>query len=264
MRLISSRKSSTAWRAHWKSRVPQAGKRSTLLQPILSPIWLKLAALGLASELRWLKHQKVILVVAFHEVILANQLVSGLAGFTEHNVLVYTVVVSRSIAIDDSNARSGTKRLAQVLKERNRFGHFVVGLKKQCRINAPRRQQWVIWMAKDGLDVVEALAFGALLNILDGLRVDINGVDSSSLRDSAGGTNGKPSGARADVSHALSRSNGQDIHNAVDLQLFVAVSVFKAREITGIGFAGFPVLRWLSCRILVRVCRSGGEFRQAR
>src|SRR6185312_9887423 len=193
MRLISSRKSSTAWRAHWKSRVPQAGKRSTLLQPILSPIWLKLAALGLASELRCLKHQKVVLVVAFDEVVLANQLVSGLAGFTEHNVLVYAVVVSGSIAIDDSDARSGTKRLAQVLKERNRFSHFVVGLEKQCRINAVRRQQRVVWMAKGGLDVADALALGALLNILDGFRVDIDGVDKPSLRDSAGGTNGKPS-----------------------------------------------------------------------
>src|SRR6185437_7240589 len=193
MRSISSRKSSTAWRAHWKSRVPQAGKRSTLLQPILSPIWLKLAALGFAGELRWLKHQKVVLVVAFHEVIPASQLVSGLAGFTEHNVLVYAVVVRGSVAVDDSNARSGAKRLAQVLKERNRFGYFVVGLEKQCRINAVRRQQRVVWMAKDGLDIVEALALGALLNVFDGFRVDVDGVDKPSLRDSAGGSNGKPS-----------------------------------------------------------------------
>src|SRR6185312_6117571 len=107
MRSTSSRKSSTAWRAHWKSRVPQAGKRSTLLQPILSPIWLRACVAWGASELQWLKHQKVVFVVAFDEVILASQLVSGLAGFTEHNVLIYAVVVSRSVAVDDSNARSG-------------------------------------------------------------------------------------------------------------------------------------------------------------
>src|SRR6185437_2488384 len=193
MRSISSRKSSTAWRAHWKSRVPQAGKRSTLLQPTWSPIWLR----ACVAWIRWRTTMAQTPESSPRRRLSRSHTCQStcIRPGRLHGAQCprYAVVVSRSVAVDDSDARSGAKRLAQVLKERNRFGYFMVGLEKQCRINAVRRQQGVVWMAKDGLDVVEALAFGALLNVFDGFRVDINGIDSFSLRDSAGGTNGKPS-----------------------------------------------------------------------
>lgn len=73
---------------------------------------------------------------------------------------------------------------------------------------------------------------------VDGVRVDVLGVNDAVGSDAAGGPNGEPSAACADVGYVRAGAELEDVHDALNLELLVAGGVFEDGEITGVGGAG--------------------------
>lgn len=77
---------------------------------------------------------------------------------------------------------------------------------------------------------------------LDGVGVDVFGVDgaaaSGAAGDAAGGADGEPAAAGADVGDGGAGVELEGVHDAVDLELLVAGGVFEDGEVAGVGGGG--------------------------
>ena len=91
---------------------------------------------------------------------------------------------------------------------------------------------------------MQLLFVRAVLNVANGLRIDIDGVDHAGVPDALGGSYREPSGSGTDVGDGFSRTNCQNIHDAVDLKTLVPARRIENREIPGVRLAGSTVLGW--------------------
>jgi hypothetical protein len=73
------------------------------------------------------------------------------------------------------------KRLAQILRERHRLSDFVV----QHRVDAAGRQQRIVIVVQNRLDVVKSFASCALANLLNKGGIDVYGVNLVAVRRAA-------------------------------------------------------------------------------
>jgi hypothetical protein len=83
------------------------------------------------------------------------------------------------------------------------------------------------------------LAPGTLLNVSNGLRVDFLGDDAATGSDAAGGADTEPTAAGADIGNGAAGFQAQQIHDAVDLEAFVAARLLEDAEVAGIRCAGW-------------------------
>src|SRR5581483_11883003 len=106
------------------------------------------------------------------------------------------------------------------------------------RVDGVRRERRIVGLAENGFDVAEALFPGAVLDVSDGLGIDVNGVDCAGAGDAAGGAHGEPSGAGTDVGDVLSRTEAKGVHDAVNLKPLVASGRIENRQVAGVRVAG--------------------------
>ena len=62
----------------------------------------------------------------------------------------------------------------------------MVGLEQQDGIDAVGRELGIVGLAEDGLYVLELLFFRALVNVMNCLRVDVDGINRAGGGDAAG------------------------------------------------------------------------------
>src|SRR5581483_2565926 len=76
------------------------------------------------------KHQEVIHLIVFHEIVLAEEAIAGLVGFVDDHVAGDSVIFAIAAAINDSYLGAGIQRRAQVSQQGYRFSNFVVSLQE--------------------------------------------------------------------------------------------------------------------------------------
>src|SRR5436305_9791057 len=123
------------------------------------------------------ENKEVIHSIALHKVITIHQLVTRLLCLVDNDLLGYSVVLSIAVAVNDSDSGFRSERFAKVFQQSYRLGDFVVGLKEKNRIDLSSRQQRIIALAEDCLHVAKTVLRDSLLNVGDGFRIDIVGIN---------------------------------------------------------------------------------------
>jgi hypothetical protein len=63
--------------------------------------------------------------------------------------------------------------------------HFMVGLHKEHRVDAVGREQRVIALAQNGTDVWQLLLLGAITDVMEIGRINVDGIDPAGASDPA-------------------------------------------------------------------------------
>ena len=107
--------------------------------------------------------------------------------------------------------------------------HFMVGLHKEHCIDAVGRKQRVIALAQDGSDIRQLLPLGAIANVLEIGRIDVDGLDPAGASYPACGTHAEPTRAGTDVGNCGPHVYPQQVHDLVELQLLISFGILENR-----------------------------------
>src|SRR5437588_10152215 len=124
------------------------------------------------------------------------------------------------------------------------MGYLVVGLEQQHGVDAVGRDLWIVGLAEDRLYVLELLFFRAPVNVLNCFRVDVHSINRARARDTASGAHREPARSGTDVGNVFSGLNAKHIHDAFDLQAFIAPRSIENGEIASVRAAGLSFRRW--------------------
>src|SRR4029077_16668080 len=111
------------------------------------------------------------------------------------DVAVDAVILGFAVAVDDADLGAGAKSGAQVAQESDGLGDLVVGLQEQNGVDLVGGQEGVVFVAEDGVHVMELFFLGAVFDVVDGFGVDVDGVDTARVCDAAGGKDGEEAGS---------------------------------------------------------------------
>ena len=116
-----------------------------------------------------------------------------LAGLAQNHLLLDAMVRAISVTLYNSHPSAGLKRHTQIAHQNNRVCYLVIGLEEEYGIDAVGGQLGIVGPTQDRLDVLQLLFVDAIVDVVDGFRIDVDGIDFTCVRDSLGGANSEPS-----------------------------------------------------------------------
>src|SRR5262245_53781286 len=146
----------------------------------------------------------------------------------------------------------------QFFEQSGRLRDFVIRLEQQHRVDAVLRKQGIVLTALNRPDILEMLSLGTIIDVGDGCGIDINRVHKPRRSDAFSRTDSEPARSRPNVSNCASGLETEDVHYSIDLELLVAVRIFKDRQIACIGLAG-STLSTAGCGLCLNCKRAAGE-----
>src|SRR5689334_17481959 len=91
------------------------------------------------------------------------------------------------------------------------------------------------------MHIMNAVFADAVVDVLDGIGIDVDGVYRSLIADSFRGAHGEPAGTGADICYGLTWMNVENVHHALDLQFLVAIRSFEDGKVAGVWRTGWAV-----------------------
>jgi hypothetical protein len=105
----------------------------------------------------------------------------------------------------------------------------MVGLHEEHRIDTVRREQRVITFAQDGAEIWQLFLLGAIADVMQIGRIDVDGIDPASASHPACRPYAEPTRTGTDVGNRRPGVYPQQVHDLVDLQLVISFWVLKNR-----------------------------------
>lgn len=118
----------------------------------------------------------------------------------------------------------------------------MVRLQEQHRINGLGRQQGIVIVVQNRLNVLKSFVSRALADVLKKGGIDVHGINFG-VAGSPSGPYRKPAGTGTDVRHGYTWLDAQDIHHTLHLELLRAILGIEPGDIASVRWAGLTRLR---------------------
>src|SRR5207245_5232191 len=86
-------------------------------------------------------------------------------------------------------------------------------------------------------NVWQVLSSGSLLNVIQIIAVDVHRINGSAVSYAPRRPNSEPSGPCANIGHARTFLDPEDVHDSIGLKFFVPFRILKDRKVAGVWLA---------------------------